>query len=152
MLHKVTTQETHIRTVVKSALYRVLSVVTAVILALLLGGNIQQALTLGFVALAIGAVHYYLYDRLWLYIPWQRSDDGHDTYKRSIVKAIIYRITAWIILMIIAWSVFADTTFTAFLFATLKFAANACTYFILDRIFNWINWGKYKLETETETV
>jgi uncharacterized membrane protein len=142
MFNKVTVSETHIRTIVKAAAYRLVSVVAAIILTLILGGNPWQAVTMGGIALFIGSLHYYIYDRLWLFIPWHRDDQGKDSWWRSTIKAVIYRITALIILMILARMVFAETNLIAFLLAAGKFIINAIAYLLLERLFNWIQWGK----------
>lgn len=134
--------ETHLRTFVKAASYRVMSVLVTIGLTFLLGGTWTQALTMGTISLVIGALHYYLYDRLWLFIPWHRDSEGKDTVTRSVVKSIIYRITAIIITAALARVVFADTTMVAFLLASLKFVANAIGYFFIERLFNWISWGR----------
>lgn len=144
MFSKVTTQETHLRTIVKAAIYRVMSIVTTVIMTLLFGGSIEQAWSMGLIVLIIGSTHYYLYDRLWLYIPWRRSDEGNDSQVRSIVKAVIYRITAMMSIAITARLVFADSNLIAFLVAFGKFILASITYFVIERVFNLIEWGKVK--------
>jgi uncharacterized membrane protein len=144
MFSKVTTQETHLRTIVKAAIYRVMSIVTTVIMTLLFGGSIEQAWSMGLIVLIIGSTHYYLYDRLWLYIPWRRSDEGNDSQVRSIVKAVVYRITAMMSIAITARLVFADSNLIAFLVAFGKFILASITYFVIERVFNLIEWGKIK--------
>ena len=144
MFSKVTTQETHLRTIVKAAIYRVMSIVTTVIMTLLFGGSIEQAWSMGLIVLIIGSTHYYLYDRLWLYIPWRRSDEGNDSRVRSIVKAVVYRITAMMSIAITARLVFADSNLIAFLVAFGKFILASVTYFVIERVFNLIEWGKVK--------
>ena len=145
MFNKVIVSETHLRTIIKAGSYRIVSICAAVLLTLILGGNIWQAMTMGGIALFIGSLHYYLYDRFWLLIPWHRNDQGQDSWWRSTVKAVIYRITALLILMILARAVFAETNLVAFLLAAGKFAINAVAYLLLERVFNWIEWGKIKL-------
>jgi uncharacterized membrane protein len=150
MLSTVTVTETHLRTLTKAAIYRVFSTVNAVLLALLIGGTLTQAISFGLIALISGAIHYYLYDRLWLFINWHRNDQGKDTNWRSITKAIIYRITAWIILILLARTFVADSDAMAILLASLKFITNAIAYYLLERLFNWIEWGKVKpVEVDT---
>lgn len=144
MFNTVTVTETHLRTLTKAAVYRIFSTVNAIFLALLIGGTLSQAISFGMIALISGAIHYYLYDRLWLFIPWHRNSEGKDTNWRSITKAVIYRITAWIILIILARTFVADSDTMAILLASLKFVTNAIAYYLLERLFNWIEWGKVK--------
>lgn len=133
--------ETHIRTIVKSMIYRIISVVISFFLALAFGANTTQALQVGAVALFIGSFHYYVYDRLSLLVKWGRVN-GKDSKKRSIIKTILYRITVLIVIMITSRIIFLDSNVAAFLMASIKFVTHAITYFTLERIFDHIQWGK----------
>lgn len=141
--------ETHVRTASKMVLYKIISMVVSYFLALAFGANTMQALTMSFVALTIGSLHYYLYDRLWLYIPWKRTEDGHETQLRSIVKTIVYRISVVIVMMIVARAVFLDSNWEAFLMASVKFVTHAITYFTLERVYDRVQWGKILTTKET---
>lgn len=134
-------KETHKRTLVKTVIYRILSIIVTMGLTLAFGGSALQAVQFGLVSLIIGSSHYYIYDRIWQFIPWQRSLEGQDTQFRSIVKSIVYRITVILVVMISARVIFADNNLTAFLVATSKFAINTATYYVLDRFFNRTAWG-----------
>ena len=143
--------ETHTRSVVKLTIYKIISIVVSYFLSLAFGANPMQALTMSFVALTLGSLHYYLYDRIWLYIPWSRNSEGHDSITRSIVKTILYRITVIIVIMITARIVFMDSNWEAFIMASIKFCTHAITYFTLERVFDRIQWGKISTVKE-ETV
>lgn len=136
-----TVKETHLRTGLKTVIYRVLSIIVTVCLTLAFGGSPLQAFQFGLVSLIIGSSHYYIYDRIWQFIPWQRSGQGQDSQLRSIVKAVIYRITVFLVLMISARVIFADDNLTAFLVATTKFVINTVTYYALERMFTRTSWG-----------
>ena len=120
-------------------------------LALAFGANPMQALTMSFIALTIGSLHYYLYDRLSLLVSWGRTEDGHETTLRSIVKTVVYRITVIIVMMITARMVFMDSNWLAFLMAAIKFVTHAITYFTLERIFDRIQWGR-TINKDAQTV
>jgi uncharacterized membrane protein len=113
-------------------------------LTLVFGGSPLQAVQFGLVSLIIGSSHYYIYDRIWQFIPWQRSDRGQDSQLRSIVKAVIYRITVFFVLMVTARMIFADSNLTAFLVASTKFIINTATYYVLERVFARTGWGLKK--------
>jgi uncharacterized membrane protein len=143
--------ETHLRSVVKLSIYKIISMVVSYFLSLAFGANPMQALTMSLVALTIGSLHYYLYERLCLLVPWGRTEDGQETTVRSVVKTIIYRITVVIVIMIVARAVFLDSNWAAFLMASVKFVTHAITYFTMERVFNRIQWGKIST-TKEETV
>jgi len=140
--------ETHLRTVVKLSLYRIISMVVSYFLSLAFGANAMQALTMSLVSLFIGSLHYYLYDRLCLIVPWGRDSEGHDSTVRSVVKTIVYRISVLIVIMITARVVFMDSNWAAFLMAATKFVTHAITYFTLERVFDRIQWGKITKEAK----
>ena len=140
--------ETHIRTVAKLSIYKIISMTVSYFLSLAFGANPMQALTMSFVALTIGSLHYYLYDRLCLLVPWGRTADGHDSTLRSIVKTIVYRISVVVVIMITARMVFMDSNWAAFVMASIKFVTHAITYFTMERVFDRIQWGKISLSKE----
>lgn len=141
--------ETHVRTILKLSLYKIISMAVSYFLSLAFGANPMQALAMSFIALTVGSVHYYVYDRIWLFIPWKRTDDGHDTITRSVIKTIIYRITVIIVTMIAARAIFMDSNLEAFIMASIKFCTHAITYFTLERVFDRIQWGKISSTKET---
>ena len=138
--------ETQVRTISKLVIYKIISMVVSYYLSLAFGASTAQAFTMSIVALTIGSLHYYLYDRLWLFIPWKR-DEGNDSMLRSVVKTIVYRITVVIVIMITARMVFMESNWEAFIMASIKFCTHALTYFTLERVFNRISWGKIQKET-----
>lgn len=140
MFNQVT--ETHARTASKMIIYKIISMTVSYFLSLAFGANPMQALAMSFFALTVGSLHYYIYDRLCLFVSWGRTMDGHDTPIRSVVKTITYRITVVIVIMIIARAVFLDSNWEAFLMASVKFVTHAITYFALERVFDHIQWGK----------
>jgi uncharacterized membrane protein len=140
MLNRVT--ETHTRTVAKLVIYRIISILITFFLALAFNANTAQAFAMSAVSLIIGSTHYYLYDRLSLFVPWGRTADGNDTRLRSIIKTIVYRVTVILVMMITSRMIFLDSNWEAFLMAAIKFCTHAITYFTLERVFNRIDWGK----------
>ena len=142
MFSKTVTRDTHTKTLAKTITYRVISTMITVLLTLAFGGNIWQAITMGSIMMSSAVLHYYIYDRIWLYIAWQRSETGDDSRIRTLVKSIIYRITAIIITAAIARAVWADTNLVAFAMASVKFVVNLVAYFAVERMFNAIKWGR----------
>jgi uncharacterized membrane protein len=147
MFSKNLTRDTHSKTLVKTICYRLISVLITVVLTLVLGGNLAQALAMGTIVMSIAIMHYYIYDRLWLYIDWQRSSSGNDSQTRTLVKSVIYRITALLVTAAIARMVFADTNLIAMLLASIKFVVNLAAYYMVERVFNAWHWGRERSQT-----
>jgi len=134
--------ETHTRTLTKTVLYRVSAIVMSMIISLSFGGTIWQALQFSAYSLLLGSTHYYIYDRIWLLVKWGRVDEV-DTHRRTLVKFILYRCTVFLVMLAISKVVFVDNLL-AFLVATTKFFLNSVNYYILERIFTHIGWGKIR--------
>ena len=135
-------KETHLRTTIKAGAYRVISVTLAILLTMVYGANLQQALSFGAIALLVGMLWFYLYDRVWLFIRWHRDEQGRDTKTRSAVKAVLYRIAVILMTAITARAIFTDSNFTAILMAGSQFVSNILIYFVLERVWNTVSWGK----------
>ena len=141
-------KETHLRTTVKAGVYRTISVTLAILLTMVFGATLEQALKFGAVALLAGMLWFYLYDRVWLFIRWHRDSEGKDTKTRSAVKAVLYRIVVILMTAATARAIFTDSNFTAILMAGSQFVSNILIYFVLERVWNRVAWGKIIPETE----
>jgi uncharacterized membrane protein len=142
-------KETHLRTLAKSGVYRISSVTLAICLTLVYGATLGQALSFGVVSLIWGLCWFYMFDRLWLLTGWKRNQDGQDSKTRSIIKAVIYRLFVVLFVAFSSRIMWTDSNFTAMLMAGSQFMTNILTYFLLERIWNRISWGKIFSEEET---
>jgi hypothetical protein len=147
-----TFNETHARTTVKSVIYRLLSVALAITLTLAFGGTLDQALKFGIASLLVGIAVYYIYDRIWIKISWLRDREGKDAKLRSAVKSVLYRIVAWLIVVAFARAMWAPSDLTAALMATAQFLLNLLVYFVSERIWNIIPWGKLIIDEPINTI
>jgi uncharacterized membrane protein len=141
-------KETHMRTTVKAVVYRLFSVLLAIAITLSYGATLAQALTFGAIALVWGLAWFYLFDRLALLISWHRDEQGKDTRTRSVVKSILYRIGALTFSAMLGRMMFLDSNLTAILMAFTQFLLNISVYFLLERIWNEVVWGKILPQTE----
>ena len=142
MFSKKVIQDTHTKTLAKTITYRIVSTIINILLTPTFGGNTLQAITMGGLMMSTAVIHYYLYDRLWLYIPWQRSAAGDDSRTRTLIKSVIYRMSALLVTAAIARMVFADTNLVAIMMASVKFVVNLAAYYGVERLFNWWRWGR----------
>jgi len=62
--------EARSRTVVKTALYRLLMVLVTVLVAFFITGNTSDALQIGLAANVVKTATYYGYERLWARVSW----------------------------------------------------------------------------------
>ena len=134
--------ETHLRTTAKVVVYRSISLTTTILLTMAYGATLTQAMAFGVYALLAGLAMLYVYDRLWLLIGWNRDTHGQDTNKRSIAKAILYRCIVMLMVMAGSLVIFTSSSWTAFLMATSQFVLNITTFYVCERVWNKIKWGK----------
>lgn len=64
-----------------------------------------------------------------------------ETHKRTIARMISYRITAWLFTIFYTW-LFAGSLSTAAGFATLLHILLSVDYYIHERLWLKIKWGK----------
>lgn len=134
--------ETHTRTTAKTIVYRLLSIVIAGLLTWAYGGTVAQAFKFGVASLLMGLALFYIYDRIWIRIPWSRNATGRDSRVRTLVKSILYRTIAWLVVIATARVMWADTNLVAVAMASTQFVVNLACYFATERAWNLISWGK----------
>ena len=140
--------ETHARTLTKTVIYRVIVVMIMMAMVLAFGGSPIQALQYGLATIIIGTSVYYVYERLCLFVPWARDHEGKDSIVRSVIKTVLYRLIIIGVVMIVSRLIFLESNASAASFALIQTAINLIVYFITERVFNRIKWGKKLAEPE----
>lgn len=135
-------RETHARTITKAIIYRILSVIAIMIITLAFGGTIEQAMSVGAVVIVLGTTIYYIHDRIWVRTNWYRSLEGKDNHWRSILKTIIYRLVTMTAAFFIATFILGSSGGAATGFAIAQAVTNMTLFYIVERVFNSINWGR----------
>jgi len=65
--------ETHVRSILKSCLYRVFGTSVTLVIAFIFTGSLPASLGIGLVELISKIVLYYFYDRIWQKIRWGKK-------------------------------------------------------------------------------
>lgn len=133
--------ETQTRTVAKMMSYRSIIVFVTFLASSLFGATLNEAILNALISIPIGIISYYLHERAWLLFSWARFS-GFDTNLRSTVKTITYRIFAFVIVFIVGRLTFAEENSTAALYTIALFVVNFVIFYIIERVFNKIEWGK----------
>lgn len=142
--------ETHLRTSIKMITYRIAHLITIFLLSQALGATAAQGGAVVLVVITLGMTTYYLYDRVWLYIPWQRSQ-GYDSHTRSVTKSLLYRVIIMVLAFLTAIVFMGATVRTAIAFSILDQLIGLVLYYTWERVFNWISWGKIVKEKSLAT-
>lgn len=136
-------KETHARTATKAVIYRILSVVAIMLISVYgMGATWAEASQVGAVVVILGTTIYYVHERLWVRTGWHRSLQGLDGHWRSISKTIIYRLLTMAASFGIATFILGAAPGGATAFAIAQAATNMTLFYIVERIFNVINWGR----------
>jgi uncharacterized membrane protein len=141
MLEEIKYTESHLRTIAKLVVYRVIVIITLMLMVLAAGGSDAQAGAVGLAVLVVGSIVYYLHDRAWMLFPWARSLDANDAKKRSVVKTICYRLIIMVVAFITFKVVGMDNQQSAGL-AVIQAVVNMVFYYAVERVFNRLSWGK----------
>jgi uncharacterized membrane protein len=134
-------KETHARTLTKTVVYRVLSVIAIILLSLAFGASDAVAGVLGLGAVVLGTVAYYIHDRVWLRFAWLTSDNSESRW-RSLIKSVTYRLIAIGLAFAMAKIFLTTSNSTAAAFTIAQMAINFVLYFVVERVFNLLAWGK----------
>ena len=116
--------ETYFRTIAKSISYRSLAIVSSVIMV-----GWESAIPVEISKTLV----FYVCERAWLKFHWGIKD-GIETMMRSMIKSIVYRIVATVV--VAYWVGWINALWLA-LVQTALFVAN-------DRAWQFIDWGRTK--------
>lgn len=141
-----TVKETHMRTVAKTVAYRVSTIISVMAIAYFIFNDLAIAGGMGFMAIFLGTALYYLHDRAWLFLKWNRDEDGKDGVTRSTVKTITYRVLTMVAVALtvklVTGGEASNTEVATFVIAQM--VVNLALFFTIERIFNMLEWGKIK--------
>jgi uncharacterized membrane protein len=143
-------KETHPRTLSKTVAYRILCTIAILLITYFYSGSLTTSASVGLISVIVGSTLYYLHDRAWLFVAWHRNDTGNDTKIRSLVKTVVYRV----IVMIAAFITFkfvatGGSNSDAAVLTIAQMVVNLINYYIVERFFDSITWGK-KIPQEQE--
>lgn len=145
MLEEIKYTESHLRTIAKLVVYRVIVIITLMLLVLAWGGSEAQAGAVGLAVLVVGSIAYYLHDRAWGLLSWARSLDAVEAKRRSLVKTITYRLIIVVVAFVTFKVIGMDNNQSASL-AVVQALVNMFFYYAVERVFNRLSWGKVPVE------
>ncbi len=135
-------KETHARTIAKAVIYRILSVIAIMLISVGFGASTSTAGMVGLVVVFLGTAIYYIHERIWIKFNWHRNLLGVDGQWRSIAKTVIYRLITMTVSFFIAKFFLTSSSGAAVGFAIAQAATNMILFYIVERVFNKISWGR----------
>ncbi|MEN8188006.1 MAG: DUF2061 domain-containing protein [Bacteroidota bacterium] len=155
-IHDTTKGETKRRSAAKAVTWRVLATIDTAIISFLLTGSVKIAVSIGVFENIAKIVIYFFHERGWNLVKWGKrpcgtdEDKTKDTEKRSILKAATWSIVGAITTISIAYILTVPLK-TSILIGVIEIFTRFLFYFIHERFWNKVKWGKRKskqIETE----
>lgn len=137
--------ETKLRSLIKTVSWRIILTLSHIINGFIVTGNLLMGFKIAGMALIINSVLYWIHERFWNYIHWQRQN--HLLYKfkekffRTGSKVLSWRIIVTITNMLIPFILTGDWKIAAF-YTGLATIVNMSLYWIHEYSWNFIVWGK----------
>lgn len=134
-----TTSEKNLRSIAKSITFRIAVIFSDSVTSLVITKSVQESIMVVVFTNISSTILYYLHERLWNRINWLRNTGEH--LARSLVKSLTFRIAViasdFLITSVITGNALQAVNLIIFtnLFSTIL-------YFIHERIWNNIEWGK----------
>lgn len=132
--------DTKLRTFTKTLSYRILSVLTVLVLSILLSYGAGFGLKFVIITMTIGFALFYIHERIWTHINWFKTADS-DTKKRSLIKTISWRVMSFIALFIVGMTLGLSST-DAFYWTITNNIAFIVVHYLHERLWNKLSWGK----------
>lgn len=135
-------KETQARTVAKTLTYRILAVIAVMLISIAMGASTATAGKIGMIVIILGTAMYYIHERLWILSSWLKLENGHDRQWRSILKTVLYRALTMIAAFIVGKIFITDSNAMAAGFMIAQSLSNVILFYIVERIYDMINWGR----------
>jgi len=132
--------DSKLRTFIKTLSYRILSVLTVLVLSIVLDYGSGFGLKFVVITMTIGFLLFFIHERVWNL--FKLFKDGElDTPKRSLIKTVSWRIMSFIALFIIGLTLglSSENALTWTIWNNLAFIV---IHYLHERLWNRIRWGK----------
>lgn len=152
-------QEKHHRSVVKGITWRIIGTLDTIFLSWLFTGDVATALKIGGIEVFTKITLYYLHERLWLKMNFQREtilmEDGSlvkkDKHSRSVIKGISWRIFGTLDTILIA--LFITGNFAkAFSIGFAEVFTKVGLYYLHERVWQKLTFGTVPIVSENNEI
>jgi len=132
--------DTRKRIIAKTITFKILAMSVAFLLTLFFTGNKETAAFLAIANSITTLIGFYLHEKIWTKYKWQITDNK-ENIKRSLVKTITYKIWIFTVGTLTKWAVLGDFLMALHI-GILKNLITSVIYFLHERIWQKISWGK----------
>ncbi len=140
------TDESQLRSLVKSFSWRVIAIADTVLIVLLitcLSGNcgIEDALAIGFIEFILKFVVYYVHERVWVNIQFNNRFGTN----RTVYKTVSWRVVATIMTFLVAGAVLEPTDNAAYFIAGIEIFTKTLLYYVHERLWLMLPLGGLRI-------
>ena len=141
-------KERHLRSIIKGITWRVVATVDTIALSYLVTESVTMAFKIASIELFTKTVLYYFHERIWLKVKGRRPSattqdilSPKDAHTKSLIKGITWRVFGTIDTIIISIFITRDLS-KAFRIGFLEFFTKITLFYLHERIWQKIHWGK----------
>ena len=139
------TNESVLRSLLKSFSWRIIAIsdtiLTVLLITCILGDcSLKNALTIGFLELLIKLVAYFVHERIWLSIQFERRFG----VTRTIYKTLSWRVLATVVTFIIAGEILNSKDNAALYIAGIEVFTKSLLYYMHERLWLTLPLGKLR--------
>ena len=139
------TNESVLRSLLKSFSWRIIAISDTILTVLLItcvfgDCSLKNALTFGFLEFLIKLVAYFVHERIWLSIQFEKRFG----LTRTIYKTLSWRVLATVITFIIAGEILNTKDYTALYIAGIEVFTKSLLYYMHERLWLTLPLGKLR--------
>ena len=139
------TNESVLRSLLKSFSWRIIAIsdtiLTVLLITCILGDcSLKNALTIGFLEFLIKLVTYFVHERIWLSIQFERRFG----VTRTIYKTLSWRVLATVVTFIIAGEILSTKDNAALYIAGIEVFTKSLLYYMHERLWLTLPLGKLR--------
>ena len=145
------TNESVLRSILKSFSWRIIAIsdtiLTVFIVTCVLGDcGVKNALTIGVLEFLIKFVGYYMHERIWLFIQFEKRFG----VTRTLFKTLSWRVIATVITFIVAGEILNTQDNAALYIAGIEIFTKSLLYYVHERI--WLNLQLGKIRSLVNNI
>ncbi len=139
------TNESVLRSLLKSFSWRIIAISDTILTVLLItcvfgDCSLKNALTIGFIEFLIKLVAYFVHERLWLSIQFEKRFG----VTRTIYKTLSWRVLATVVTFIIAGEILSTKDNAALYIAVIEVFTKSLLYYMHERLWLTLPLGKLR--------
>ncbi len=146
--------ETKNRSLIKATTWRIIASLDTFVISYFLTNDFKIAASIGGIEIFTKLIIYFFHERFWNKVKWgkrETKDPSHlkieETKRRSLVKALTWRVLGSLDTITISYLLTGKIK-TAITIGTIEIFTKLIIYFLHERAWNYIKWGKRELENK----